>query len=291
VPKNFGATLLSMKFLPLFLREWKWWWHSPALWWSLPLALLMVVLYPPILIKITDLRINELEEFWKFISQSWLMFAKQMLKDVVSLLPQENVAKAEAFLKMPLSEIWQAYLLPPIKIFVTLPLITILPPLGMRLLQRDLDNGFVIQHLSHRGSMINFFIAKWLLNTLILGVFQLLAMILFLSWMSILTQHPEFFSLSDFNWYLVFFGLGLGIASCSLWLCWLSFLISRNGVTEHYTSLLSSFILWLVLLAAIKNFGLDSNGLLISSALIWGSNLILVLLISWMIRRERFWIH
>jgi len=280
-----------MNFIALFLREWKWWWHSPALWWSIPLVLLTTILYPPILIQINDLRINELEEFWNFLAQSWLMFAKQMLKDIVSLLPPENVAKVENFLKMPLPEIWQTYLLPPIKVFVTLPLIAILPPLGMRLLQRDLDNGFIIQHLSHRGSMFSFFMAKWLLNTLILGAFQLLAMVLFLNWMALLTRHPEFFSLSDCDWYLVFLGLGLGVASCSLWLCWLSFLISRNGVTEHYTSLLSAFILWIILLAVVKNFGLHSQGLIISSALIWGSNLILVLLISWVIRRERFWIH
>ena len=280
-----------MKFTQLILREWKWWWYSPALWWSLPLLLFVITLYPPILFYITGADVSEIEGNWTILAQTWLFLAKQMLGDLLTMMPQEQVKMVETLLTMPIPEIWETYLLKPIQLFVTLPLMAILPSLGMRLLQRDLDNGFIIQYLSHRGSLIKYFAAKWLLNTVILAFFQGIAMVLFLKTMTNLTNHPEFFSITDPNWIIIWFGLSLGVASFSLWLCWFSFLLSRNGVTEIYNSNLLTFVTWLLMILLIKTFGYEQEGLIISSLIIWSSNLILLVLMSWAIRRERFWIH
>lgn len=279
-----------MKFHFLLLREWKWWVASPALWWMLPLVFLLISLYVPILIKIRGLNFQEYEDFWRSLGQLWAIFVEPNLKNTFIPLPQENIEQIQQLLKMPIEDMWQKYIIPPLRVLIIIPMDYLVIPLGVRVLQRDIHNGFVIQHLSHRGSIMSFFAAKWLLNTLVLAFIQLVSMITYLLWMSELTGHPEFFKFFDLEWILVWLGISLGLASSSLWLSWLSFLFTRNGVTEYYISIFLSLCLFLFIVYLFVNLGSDLQGMALISLILWVSNLLYFALMSWSVRRERFWI-
>jgi hypothetical protein len=279
-----------MKFRFLLLREWKWWVASPALWWVLPLVFLLISLYIPILIRIRELNFQEYEAFWRSLGQLWAMFVEPNLKNSFIPLPQENIDSIQLLLKMPIEELWQKYIIPPLRIFIIIPMAYLAVPLGIRVLQRDTQNGFIIQHLSHRGSIMSFFAAKWILNTLVLAGIQLLSMTLYLFFMAELTGHPEFFEFFDLEWILVWLGVSLGLSSSSLWLSWLSFLFSRNGVSEYYISTFLSLSLFLFTVFLLVNFGADRQGMAGVSLIVWSSNLFYFALMSWSVRRERFWV-
>lgn len=279
-----------MKFHYLLLREWKWWVASPALWWMLPLVFLLITLYVPILIKIRGIDFREYEDFWRSLGQLWAIFVEPNLKNSFIPIPKENIETIQQFLKMPIEDMWQKYIIPPLRILIIIPMAYLAVPLGIRILQRDTQNGFVIQHLSHRGSIMSFFAAKWILNTLVLAGIQLVAMTTYLLWMSELTGHPEFFRFFDFEWILVWLGVSLGLSSSSLWLSWLSFLFSRNGVTEYYISIFLSLSLFLFTVYLLVNIGSDRQSMTGVSLIVWSSNILYFALMSWSVRRERFWI-
>jgi hypothetical protein len=276
-----------MNFWALLKREWLWWGKSPALWWSFPPLLLMLSLQIQIAWWASGLKVVELEGLWRYMGMGWNIYGKQMLQNNTMLMMAlgDRFDAIEALIKMSPEEVWQVYILPPLQLFCLLPLPVLLPPLAVTLFRRDVQSGMLKMFVLNGGKPLNFLLAKFFSAAFLLLPLQCVCAWISMSLFIEGSGRGEFFDLSSQSWLLAWFGAGFGMGLWVLVMSWLVSLVSKNGATEVYSSMVvTSGALSLSLLA--YKYGQAEGFLFRLSAILYVS-IIPMLLLLWLRIRSR----
>jgi len=279
-----------MNFKNCLLREFLWWVRSPSLWWSLPPLIIVITLTPLLMLQPSGVTLSDIEDLWDGIAQNYIHVIKQDTANFQIVIDM-FFAPIEQYLLMPVEEIWQKYVVPPLQIWGIFPVAMMISPLAVALFNRDRLNGFYREHLLNGGNMFPMLLAKLIVSSVFLFIFFLISIFIYTHLLTKSSLRPEFFRLSDNIWLYGVLGGGLATNIFSMVLNWYSCLISRNNSTEVYTSVLITFGILYGLSYILFEYGMRLDIILLyNSSLIIVSILSLIPL-SWLMRKEKFNFH
>lgn len=262
-----------MSWLSLMKRELLWLWRSPSLWWTFPPLLIFAALQPHILWLNGGLNMKMVEGLWSYVTLGWQFKGRSVALENAFILNSAgvNLSDIDAFMKLPVDEIWALYLIPPLQVFAMVPLAMLVPPLAVAIFRRDVDGGAFALFRLNGGHALKFLFSKFLVLALVLFPFQLLIMEFSLTFYSEGSGHPELFLRSDTCWLLAWLGLGYGLGLWTVVVSWLMCLLSSNISSEIYSSMLASSVGILLVCFGVRAWGWDASSILNITACLWAS--------------------
>jgi hypothetical protein len=256
----------------------------------MPLLLVVLSVQPHFLWWSSGLKVIEMEGLWRFLTMSWNFSGREMLKTntLAMMAVGDNFADIDRLMSMSIEDVWQTFILPPLHIFSLLPLSMLVPPVAVTVFRRDIDNGAYKAYRLNGGRLRTYLSSKFLVQGLMLAPMQLLSMVLALVFYADGTGRPIYFEISDPIWWWCWMGIGLGLGLWTIVISWLMCLVTHNGCTEIYTSLIAGCCAGLLCLGSVRLWGWNSECMLNLSLFIWLSIPVLLVLLGLRMRSASY---
>lgn len=280
----------------LITRELLWWLRSPSLWWCLPPLMVFFSCFPQFTLWAGGVDLTSFGTLWNGFSGLYRMFGgRQIFDSGLSLPGMADAGSALAdnldrLLRSGPEALLRQYALPWLQAWGMIVAPSMVSPLAIGVFNRDRDQGMFLLHRVQGGGFFKLLLAKQIALGLQLLWMQALCWFAHLYLFRAMSPWDSLFSYDDPLWLMCWIGGGVGLGVFAITVSWGMCLLSRNGQSEMYTSMVICSVIVALLMVLLGLHPLD----LALATWITAGSLLLSLLFSLSLaramRRERFFL-